>query len=387
VGQIAESVEFYKKAHDLTSSMGNKLDIVINSNRLASCLLKLGKPDEAMFYAKRGLTFSKSIKALNYIRDSYFILADVHAALLDFDSAYFNHKSGQTLADSITRKEAELQNAQLQFEFELDQKDEYIRLLNQEKELNQAQIRNRDNLVLGSILVVGLSSLLAFSTFLRFRQKNRANKKLQQQNHQIELLLSEVHHRVKNNLQVISSLLSIQMDQLKDENARMAVLEGQSRVQAMGFIHETIYRNENFTFIDMQDYIQRVSASLQQSFAIGDRIVKVEIETERISLDVETAIPLGLILNELITNCLKHAFGSADNPLIRVHLRLSTDRALLLTVQDNGSGMVLTENQDSFGLRLVRELTDQLKGTVAFVSGDGTTVLMTFRKFSWHRDE
>jgi len=377
----SQAVFNYRMALDITTRLNNKLDIVINSHRAARALLAIGENDEAKRYAETSIKYSKRIKAKTYIRDSYQLMADIENRLKEFERAYYYQQLNKSISDSLVAGEAALQFAQMQAQFELDKKNSDIEKLNQEKKLQESRIRNKDQLIIGFIIVLVLSLWLAISTYLRFRQKSRANRILSQQKKQIEVLLSEIHHRVKNNLQIISSLLSIQSDQLSDESARMAVLEGQSRVQAMGLIHENIYRTESFAFINMSQYITKLTETLIDSFGFHDRKLQVRVETNDISVDVDTAIPLGLIINELITNSLKHAFKNTSQPFIEVILTVDKDQKLSLDVRDNGQGFLTSSNLHSFGLRLVKELAGQMGGTVNFAQRQGLAVSLCFTKF------
>lgn len=380
-GQWKEAFEQYQIGLEMTTAMGNKLDVVVCLQRIANALLKNNAFREALSKSQQSIQLSQKIKAKKHIRDGYYLQAQILSAMGNFENAYSIYQKGKLLADSLIAGDADLQFAQMQAQFELDKKTEDINLLNQEKQIQEARIRNKDLLIYGFLIVLILSVLLALSIFFRYRQKNKANKVLREQKHQIEMLLGEIHHRVKNNLQVISSLLSIQSDQIQDKTAKMAVLEGQSRVQAMGLIHENIYKAENFAFIQMEEYLKKLSSTLIGSYGFRQDQIEVKIDTANLSVDVDTAIPLGLIINELLTNSLKHAFRATDNPCLWITLRLDENNLLVLEIKDNGGGFLVSSNQKSFGLRLVNELTRQMGGTIDFIHGPGFSVSLKFKKF------
>jgi len=211
----------------------------------------------------------------------------------------------------------------------------------------------------------------------------KQNNILAKSNKEKEVLLAEVHHRVKNNLQIVSSLLSIQSEQVVDTKAKQIVQEGQSRIQAMGFIHENIYKNESLAFIDMGTYIRTLGISLIDSFGLNEGQVRLDIQTSNLKIDVDTAIPMGLILNELITNSLKHAFQDQNGGNITIDLNIDKFKTLNLAVADNGTGHPSTPGT-SFGLLLVKELTHQLKGSINFHRENGFKAIMKFKKFNIH---
>ena len=202
-----------------------------------------------------------------------------------------------------------------------------------------------------------------------------------------EVLLREIHHRVKNNLQVVSSLLTFQSDALENEEAAEAFRESQNRIQAMANVHEHLYRSDNLAQIDMANYIKELVSYLRQSYWAYGVVPKVEVAD--ITLDVDTAIPCGLLINELVSNAIKHAFpsrreGESDTPRGEVHIALHpAGDGLELVVSDDGAGLpedADLETAKSLGLRLVNLLTRQLQGELQVERGreSGTSFRITF---------
>ena len=184
-----------------------------------------------------------------------------------------------------------------------------------------------------------------------------------------EILLKEIHHRVKNNLQIISSLLNLQSGYVEDQQALASFKESQSRIKSMALIHEKLYQSENSLQINFAEYVQQLVVNLFRVYGVDPATVALKVQVENILLGVDTAIPCGLILNELVSNCLKHAFppgrsGEVNVSLIRVP---DQNNKLALTVQDNGVGFpkhIDFSNSKSLGLQLVNTLAAQLKGDV-----------------------
>ncbi|MCX6692421.1 MAG: PAS domain S-box protein [Methanoregula sp.] len=197
-----------------------------------------------------------------------------------------------------------------------------------------------------------------------------------------ETLLREIHHRVKNNLQIISSLLSLQINKISDPRTIEALKDSQTRVMSMALVHEHLYRGEDFSRIDLSDYIHALGTNLFQSYKAADERIQFEQEIPEINVDINTAIPLGLIINELITNSLKYAFKEKKDGLLSI-TATEDAQSLNIIVRDNGSGIpegITLENQTSLGLRLVSRLTSQLHGTVVIDSSEGTKFVFTFAK-------
>jgi PAS domain S-box-containing protein len=195
-----------------------------------------------------------------------------------------------------------------------------------------------------------------------------------------EVLLQEIHHRVKNNLQVISSLINMQVRQLADDSSRDALEECQTRVQAIALIHEQLYQSQDYSRVPFSAYARSLAANIFAATGISPTAVSLQLDMEDMALGVDKAIPCGLILNELITNALKHAFPRPRQGQVRVQLRKDGNSAAL-SVGDNGVGMPEQFNlkdSSSLGLSLVYTLVEQLDGQVRIIRGSGTTFLVTF---------
>ena len=245
---------------------------------------------------------------------------------------------------------------------------------------NQLDRQRYQLLGLGGLALLAVGAGAVFYALLRkLRRRNAENERLV---HQKEALIGEIHHRVKNNLQVISSLLQLQRQALADTTARGALQESQARVQAMGLIHQKLYQYEGLTTIPMQDYLRDLGESLIDAYRLDDRIDHFT-DVEDIYLDVDIAIPLGLIINELVTNSLKYAFpGERDGTVeIQFHREADTYR---LVVADDGVGRATPEevapSGTGFGTRLIDMLSRRLGATVRRLDGRGYRTEITFAR-------
>lgn len=219
------------------------------------------------------------------------------------------------------------------------------------------------------------------------QDRTRAQEELQASLKEKEVLLRELHHRVKNNLQVISSLLDLQSEDIQDALARDIFLEAQNRIRSMAHIHEQLYQSSNLAELDVHAYITQLAHTLLQSY--GKTGIALQINIDPVSLDMDTAVSCGLIINELMSNSLKYAFPThtPDAPStneIRITLQANDPATLLLEVGDNGIGFphILSEEHQalSFGLRLVKMLVRQLRGQIEIESSHGTKIVMTFER-------
>lgn len=181
-----------------------------------------------------------------------------------------------------------------------------------------------------------------------------------------EVLVREIHHRVKNNLQIISSLLNLQASCVKDEAALEILRESQNRVRAMAIVHEQLHKAHNYSRIEFPEYVASLAANLFRSYGVDAKAVTLKLDVEPVALTIDTAISCGLIIHELVSNCLKHAFPEGRKG--RIHIRLREEAGgFRLTVRDNGVGFrepAGAGRRRSLGLQLVNILAEQIDGMV-----------------------
>ncbi len=195
-----------------------------------------------------------------------------------------------------------------------------------------------------------------------------------------EILLAEVHHRVKNNLAVITSLLNLKMNNVTNSHTKNVLLDCRNRVVSMSIIHEKLYRSNSFDKINIRQYVLELMEEIQYSYPAPNKNIEIKINCSDIYLDLTAAIPCGLILNELITNAYKYAFKEDQKGFITISLK-QNNGSVVLEVADNGAGFDLStaqENAESLGLMLIESLTEQLDGEGGYDLSKGTTYKMSF---------
>lgn len=195
-----------------------------------------------------------------------------------------------------------------------------------------------------------------------------------------EILLREIHHRVKNNLQIISSLLNLQSHYTKDEETLDVLMESKNRIRTMAIVHEELYRSPNLTNINFKEYLERLLSNLLYSYGVNGESIETRFDLEECDISIDTAIPCGLIINELITNSLKYAFPHGEGGKIEVSLK-SHDGTYILKISDNGVGLdsnIEPENAETLGLQLVNSLVRQIDGTMELKRNSGTEFKISF---------
>lgn len=301
------------------------------------------------------------------------------------DEAYTYNEKAFNLSDSINSKKQRLLLAGNEILYQLEEKDNLI-------EKQQSDINAKEKGIL--YIVATALGIILMTSLLYLNNSRKKQKEIQQKNDEIsaknetikeslaekEMLLKEIHHRVKNNLQIISGILELQNLNITDENTKVILKEGQSRIQSIALIHKTLYQSENFSKVTFQNYLSELIQAIQSAFNTNARI-NIDVEANEIELGINTAIPLSLIINEIVTNCFKHAFKNRENGNIAINLTKKNDIYTLI-IKDNGIGLPVDFNPkklQSIGFDLILGLTRQLVGNVDWKNDNGTSISITFK--------
>jgi len=280
--------------------------------------------------------------------------------------------SGQQIAISMLRTD-----------YEVNVRESKIAKLNAQNEVAATRLSaQRKLLVVGSIGLLAVISLL-FILYNLYQKSKAQNTIISKRDEEKSILLKEIHHRVKNNLQVISSLLKLQAKHIDDDKAVTAIAEGRSRVQSMALLHKNLYQDDNLKGVNMVEYFESLIQGLFDAYNIEEDRIRLETDVDELLLDVDTVIPLGLITNELISNALKHAFTDGNKGKIFVSLKLINDQ-LVLRVKDDGVGKVPKKadgKNGSFGTMLINSLSLKLNAEVSEITDAGTEVKVVVNDF------
>lgn len=194
-------------------------------------------------------------------------------------------------------------------------------------------------------------------------------------------MLQEIHHRVKNNMQVVSSLLNLYSSNIQDKEIRLMFQECRSRSRSMSLLHDRLYQSEDLANIDFSPYLNTLVADLFRMHQVDPSGIRLETELGHLELDINRAIPCGLIINELVSNSLKHAFPDQRGGTIRIRMETKDRGGIRLIVSDNGIGLPVHmdfRRTDSLGMRLLNDLVRQIDGTIHLESGEGTSFQIDF---------
>ena len=309
-----------------------------------------------------------------FLSELYEGLARAYAGTHSYKEAMEAFSEYDSLKKEMFTEEAEQKITTVHTQFEVAKRDNTI--LDQEQRLKKQ--KSSQTMI---TVVTGLLTLLLVLLYITYNNNRKKNALLLEQNQEKEFLLKEIHHRVKNNLGIVSSLLDLQSAEMRDPKVVEAIHESQNRVYSMSMIHQKLYQGKNLSAIEMKDYFLELSDHILDSFGLKNRI-EFGFNMEEIELDVDTAIPLGLIVNELITNSLKHAFPKDSKGRIDLYFRRKDEKTIRLEVADNGVGIHKIvrdkEKQGGFGTKLVSLLVEQLDAKMNRKSEKGTSVRIEF---------
>jgi two-component system, sensor histidine kinase PdtaS len=351
-------------------------------NEIAIFYFDIHEYKKSQQFYKTAMTYPHNTEDFHGYTGMLYNLAKIDSINGNFENGFNHLMAYNNFHDSVMRKLATRDVAEMRERFESDKKDNNIKILNQQSQIQQIELK-RDQLT-RNVTIAGAAVLLLFLCYLyyQFRSKQKTNRKLEHLVDEKEFLLKEIHHRVKNNLQIVISLLNTQSKFLNNEEAIAAISESRHRMQAMSLIHQKLYQSDNVASVAMPDYIRELIEYLRNSSISGNRI-HFELNIDPIDLDISQAIPVGLILNEAVTNCIKHAFDSQAGSRIKIEMKKKENNDIYLEIADNGRGLSAEQNNSfsqSMGMRLIRGLIEQLGGKLTIRNDNGLVLSTSFQQ-------
>lgn len=330
-----------------------------------------GNANGSIQKTKQGLSMMSHFKAPQKVIDAYENLTNCYISLKQYDSALYYIRLKNELKDSVFSLELMGKVKAIETKFEIEKRDKEIA----EQNLFIAAQANKQRLTVFITVSIALILLLTLIAFFIIRKKNRAlsnsEEEVKRNLEEKELLLGEIHHRVKNNLQLINGLLGLQLNQLTDEPAKKAISDSMNRVYAMSSIHQNLYKGKEFKDVEVAPYLKHLTETIFNSLQAN--AIKVEYDIQSFSLPIDMMVPLGLITNELLTNVFKYAFIGRTDGKVRISFRQEGE-SVKLQVQDNGVGLSDShgDSKQGFGFRLIRSLARQLKAEFSILKDNGT---------------
>ncbi|HPH85472.1 MAG TPA: histidine kinase dimerization/phosphoacceptor domain -containing protein [Ferruginibacter sp.] len=369
--RYTEALKDYDSALSLSRKMNLPFGISAGIANLGEVNLLMGNYQKALEYQLETVRMQERDSDFSNLKENYIHVSEIYEQMGDYPQSLAYHKKALTLRDSLAPVESNEAMAEMLTKYETEKKEATIA----SQQLQLAQQRKLQWLVAG---VAALLAAFLFFVYRSYRNRTRTNKLLAAKNTENELLLKEIHHRVKNNLEVVSGLLALQSAQIEDPNTKEAMQESQNRVLSIGIVHQKLYQGTNLGAIEMKDYFKNLGDSILDSFGAEKRVT-IECAMETIDVDIDTAVPLGLIVNEQLTNTLKYAFPKGQDGKVTIRLEKRNGGILHLEVSDNGVGKSGVIKGTGFGSQLISLLTRQLNGTMREENENGTRVLFDFK--------
>lgn len=347
-----EAMSQYLSSYALADFLHKKGNLLVSKRAL----------DSAIVCFNQSLSITDSLGFKEVARDNHLVLARIFEEQSDYFNAFAQTKLAKQLSDSLFEEGRQKIMTEAKFKFDGEKRD--LDLANQTEKLHQSRQIWQG---LAAALAVALG--LLFFTWRQMKAKQNAQKRA-------ELLMQELHHRVKNNLQTVSSLMRLQARGITDPEVALVISESRSRLETLSMIHQQLYTEDDVQSINFKHFIGDLVEKLQFTYNFNDKPLEVQIDMETPQLNVDKALPLGLIINELLTNSFKYAYPSVSAPKLIVKLN-----AHRFYFADNGLGSadkVQCVNNRSFGLQLIHALSQQLRGECRFFNDNGLAFELSF---------
>lgn len=392
LNKTAEAETYLKEAIVIQDSLKRPINVLGPISILCNLYLQQNNVIAAEALGKRLLNTAITYNTKPFIREGYKVLSEVAkkrnqpALALQYYEQYsawsdsvFNDTREQGIANVQSR--AEMDKHELEVQYETKKKTQENKILS----LQNYTLRFGVLLGIIAVLLLGLVVFLVLRANKLKEKTNREleekNKRIEQQNREKDTLMQEIHHRVKNNLQIVSSLLNLQANALTDPIAKEALRESHNRVRSISLIHQKLYMQDDLSAISLEEYVLQLGTHLKHVFNAHQIEITCSVYPPSVKLDMQTSIPLGVILNELVTNAIKYA--QINRPGGQIHISFTDDLGGLCTLQftDNGIGMPQgfdIHKSPTLGLRMVNELTRQLQGTLVYTTMPQPTFTITF---------
>ncbi len=374
IGDYDKAIDYYKKGMEVAEKAANKQDVLFISNNLAELQIELGLYNEAEKNLERALQIQTGVGDLISEKETYLLKARVDSIQGDIHSYVQSNWKYNQLKDSIASENTAKAIAQLEIEYETNLKDREIELLNLENENKETDQRRMRIIQISLATIVILLLILAFIMYKSNTSQKKSMVTIRRQNKENKLLVQETHHRVKNNLQIILSLLNVQASNLNSHpKLDMALAESRNRIKSLALIHEELYQHKTMSSVNSKFYFSRLIKNIMDSMVDSSGKINVVHNIEDAEIKMSIAVPMGLIINELLTNAVKYAFEGKESGTVNVTYS-TNDGYHELIVGDDGVGFKdCSKKNYSFGLNLVEGLTKQYGGSFVIHPDKGET--------------
>ncbi len=421
-GKVDQALYNYQKALELKKKVGDTYGYANTAKNLGDLFLTKQDYKQADFYLQESLTISQNIKARDITKDVYELMSRRYSSINDFQNAYLYKNYYSNLRDSLFNEETSDKIAQYSTNFTIEKTLREKEMLIKDNQIYVLQLERDKSWRITLVLLISLLILIAIFLFLNYNKKKRLNELLAETNEKLEdkvlkrtselvetnenlrkeittrketgnelklslkekdIMLKEIHHRVKNNLQIISSILSIQSRSSESEESIKMFTNTQNRVISMSLVQEQLYSSDDLAYVNFNQYVKSLIDNLFRAYSISTSKMKTIINIKNINLNINTAIPCGLLINEIVTNAIKHGFAGKEKGEIRINMEIDEDNYFHLEISNNGVSLpygIDVKNPESTGLELIRILIIQLSAEVELINENGVFYKLKFKK-------
>ncbi len=385
-----KAIEYALKAMDIQKKLQDKEGRIYSNNNLGTCYYKLKNYKKAEQHFLEALELAKKYNLAVQVQYSQEALSNLYTVMGRYQEANVFLRDYYQLKDSMFTETKHQQMMELEEKYQVEKGKREIETLNAANTKQQLEIeaqKSERNLWIG-ISALGFVFVMIFIYF--YLNKKKLSEELGVRNELIkkavgekDVLLREIHHRVKNNLQIITSLLNMQSRFLDDEKSKAIVEESKDRIKSMSLIHQKLYQEDNLTGIEAEAYFKELIESLCHSYGLNDSKAVRHINIENLLLDVDTAIPLGLIINEVVSNAFKYGVDKEQGYFL-FDLKKTQDNEIHIVIRDKGPGIPegfdMTKSK-SYGMKLIQSLAKKLRAEIQFINNNGLEVRMIVKRY------
>ena len=378
-GETDEALKYYERGLIIRRKIEDKVGIATSLSSIGRIYLDKGYIKKAKNYISEGFAIADSLGYPSSVKHSAELMNRIAQREDDWKSALKYRNLYYTMRDSIRNAETEKEALKHRSKYEINKREQQIALLSTANELKEVKLERSRLLTMLITALLGFALVLILLAYRTNQKKKVITALLKEQNEAKTTIIKEIHHRVKNNLHIVNSLLRRQSKEVEDEAILDMFKKAQSRVVSMAILHEKMYNTDNLQNVNVKEHIEQLVRDLIKTYGIH-RTIDLKFDIEPISLKMETLVPLGLIINELITNSLKYAFKGREKGLIYLKMKQQDDHSVELIIGDDGVGMNADINpeSDQMGSAIVKTLVRQLNGTIVLHGNEGTAYKIVF---------
>lgn len=385
-GNLTGGLKYLQESFKVIEEYGYQAGVISVLTDIASVYFEQGNINLAKTTAEKAMKVALKYGDPERIMQTSLVLSSIYKKNDNWEKAFEMQEVYIKMRDSIQNNEIEKSLIQQQSKYDLEKKEQKIELLSVKNEMQKLKLaKNKNSMILISIAFF-LALVTALVSFRGYKKKQYINKLLERQKKEIsrqndakKTMLQEIHHRVKNNLQVVNSLLRLQAKEFDDEEVVEKFSEARHRVLSMAKLHEKMYGSDDLLYVDIHDHFKSLIEGLIKNYSLN-KIIKLDVTVQEVKMGISTLTPLGLMINEFVTNSLKYAFVNRNEGKLFVHIKHLENKYYEMIIGDDGIGLSETITPSNLGSKLIKIFVKQLGGSMERLDQPGTVYKIILKK-------